>query len=412
MVRHRIFAKSRQRQFDIGSLTKDFTRSGILLLSDRGELSLDDTLGDLFDDVPADKVGITVEQLLRHSAGLAEYHDTRGDFEPMTRRQAVERILAQRLRFEPGSDTAYSNSGYTLLAAIIENASGKTYPDFLRDNLWKPVGMTRAGFYHDSRWLAGEVALGYDGRPGPGGSRSPREWPQIGWAMMGNGGMVTSAQELFAWLKASNRGEIVASATLDAFHGPKQGSGMVRHGSFYVGGNDFGFIAAIVANAERDTLVIVTGNTGGRYNAQRLARQIDRIVAGEEPMSLDDLGGRVGSGLLASDGNWGLPDSETGRAFSALLDMTAAGTEEAARNFIDNWFTEEFLDAYDLEQHLGILRQLQSLLPSPEIADVAKTGEFTARMTITSQQTAESISVEIELESSPPHRIATMQIGG
>ncbi len=364
--------------FDIGSITKDLTRSSILLLSDEGTLSLDDALGKFFDEVPADKTDITVEQLLRHSAGLAEYHDTRGDFEPMTRQEAIERILAQRLRFEPGSDTGYSNSGYTLLAAIIENVSGQSYPDFLRDNIWKPTGMTRTGFYRDSRWGPDEVALGYDGRPGPGNSHSPREWPEIGWAMMGNGGMVTSAEELFLWLKASNLEQIVAAATLDRIHGPKQGSGLVRRDFFYAGGSDFGFIAAIVGNAERNTMVIVTGNTGGQ----------------PEPA-----------------GNWGLPASETGRALSALLDTTAAGTQEAARDFIANWFTDEFRDAFSIEQHVGILRQLQALVPDPEIADVVKTGSYTARMTITSAHTGESVPVTIELESSPPYRIASMQLG-
>jgi CubicO group peptidase (beta-lactamase class C family) len=96
--------------FDVGSLMKDLTATAIFWLDESGELSVSDTLGEIFPDVPADKVDISVLQIVQHTAGFDEYHDTEGDFEPMTREEARERILAQELLFEPGSDAAYSSA--------------------------------------------------------------------------------------------------------------------------------------------------------------------------------------------------------------------------------------------------------------------------------------------------------------
>jgi CubicO group peptidase (beta-lactamase class C family) len=105
--------------------------------------------------VPADKAGITLLQSAQHRAGFDEYHDDDGGFEPMTREGARERIFAQELRFEPGSATGYSKSGYTLLADVVEAVAGRAYTDDVRDERMAPAGLESSGFFRRPAVAAG-----------------------------------------------------------------------------------------------------------------------------------------------------------------------------------------------------------------------------------------------------------------
>src|SRR5262245_56723700 len=109
--------------FSTGSITKQFTATAILKLETQGKLSVQDELGRWFDAVPADKSGITLHQLLTHTAGFPGAIGD--DRERIGRDVYVQRALATPLLFSPGSRYEYSNVGYSLLAAIVEKASGQ-----------------------------------------------------------------------------------------------------------------------------------------------------------------------------------------------------------------------------------------------------------------------------------------------
>src|SRR5262249_6077131 len=114
--------------FAIGSTPIDFTKVGILLLAERGKLKLDDPLTKHFDNVPDDKRGITIRHLMTGRSGLQDFHDVPGDQDPdhswIDRDEAVRRIFAQQLLFEPGKGRQHSHSAWGLLAVILEKASG------------------------------------------------------------------------------------------------------------------------------------------------------------------------------------------------------------------------------------------------------------------------------------------------
>ena len=112
--------------FFIGSLAKQFTATAILRLEAAGKLDLDDSLGTFFKDVPPDKRGVTVRQLLSHTSGLP-YLPNAGLFGSGTRDSVMHEMLAERISFTPGSRYEYSTPGYVLLAGVIERASGLTY---------------------------------------------------------------------------------------------------------------------------------------------------------------------------------------------------------------------------------------------------------------------------------------------
>ena len=181
--------------YDIGSLTKQFTAAAVVKLEMLGRLDVHQPIGDWLGPVPPDKAGITVQQLLTHTSGLV---DSLGDdYQRLTRRQLVTRALASPLRSAPGTAYHYSNVGYSLLAVIIERASGTGYEQFLAHHLLRPARMTRTG-YALPHWRRSDVAVEYDAR---GSAAGPAVRPSVGgerpwWNLRGNGGLLSTARDL------------------------------------------------------------------------------------------------------------------------------------------------------------------------------------------------------------------------
>jgi CubicO group peptidase (beta-lactamase class C family) len=253
--------------FDVGSIAKTFTAAAIYKLAEDGRLNLDDPLGEYFDAVPENKRSITIDQLLNHRAGLPQYHD-RGDFEVLSRDRALERIFRAELQASPGESYAYSNSGYTLLAILVEEVTGQPFRDYCREHVFEPLGMQQTGFYGDrERWQEDRVATGYgDGRQG---KNSPWHWRTENlWALEGNGGVVSTAGDLLRWAAARERffpppqppqdlgtKRRFADGWYLAF---RENTGLqVFHG----GASDKGFLAMVRSYPERDATLILLSNT-------------------------------------------------------------------------------------------------------------------------------------------------------
>jgi CubicO group peptidase (beta-lactamase class C family) len=248
--------------FDMGSVVKDFTLAAILHLESRGRLSTSDSLETFFPDITADKAVITLDQVMRMQAGFHEYHDETGDFQKMDREEAVRRILAQRLLFEPGTEAAYSNSGYTLLAVVVELVSGRTFQQYVRDSLFVPAGMTTAGFYGDRNAPPERIAVGHNGVTQMGEKNTPPYWPEVTWALAGSGGVYGSVWDLFRWRRAVGHGSILTDSTLEKYGQyrvamPDPSGNRVR---FAAGGNDFGFVFVSVELVDENGLLLFAQN--------------------------------------------------------------------------------------------------------------------------------------------------------
>ncbi len=151
--------------FRIGSVTKQFTAAAILLLEEEGKLSVEDDLRKHLPDFPTSGRSITIAQLLTHTSGIRSYTDM-ADFGKKAREDmSVDEIIAlfrdEPLGFEPGEKYAYNNSGYVLLGAIIEKASGKTYEAYLREKIFEPLGMSQT-YYGSASRIIPRRAQGYD----------------------------------------------------------------------------------------------------------------------------------------------------------------------------------------------------------------------------------------------------------
>ena len=131
----------------IGSNSKQFTAAAILLLEERGKLRVTDPIKSYLPDAPAAWDAITVHHLLSHTAGLANTAPAEPGTLSLPSRpdRTIERFRNLPLRFAPGASYGYSNAGYQLLAYLIERTSGQRYEDFLRENIFEPLGMKDSG---------------------------------------------------------------------------------------------------------------------------------------------------------------------------------------------------------------------------------------------------------------------------
>lgn len=186
---------------DIGSVAKTFTASAILKLQEQGKLNIQMPLAHFFDNTPADKTNITVYQLLTHTSGLENFHND-SDFEAMNRAEAEQRILALPLRFIPGQQQAYSNAGYTLLAAIVERISNMPFQHYIRQELLIPANLHSTGWYQDETLISSLLAKGYGGDD----AGETTFTKPLTWALTGAGGMVSSADDLLRWYQALSNG--------------------------------------------------------------------------------------------------------------------------------------------------------------------------------------------------------------
>ncbi len=166
---------TKDAKFRIGSVTKQFTATCILLLEEQGKLKTDDPVSKYVPNAPAAWAKITIYNLLTHTSGIPNFTNFPEYEQFQTKPATPEKLLAffrdKPLDFEPGSKWNYSNSGYEVLGYVLEKVTGQTYEQFLDDKVFKFLGMTDSGYDSNSRVIA-HHAYGY--APGPQGSRHRR----------------------------------------------------------------------------------------------------------------------------------------------------------------------------------------------------------------------------------------------
>jgi CubicO group peptidase (beta-lactamase class C family) len=187
--------------FRLASVTKQFTAMSILILAQRGGLSLEDTLPRFFPDFPLCGKEITIGQLLTHTSGLLDYEDL---IPPGTRAALKDRDVLEILQrqhqtyFPPGARFRYSNGGYALLALITEIVSGRGFAGFLRENIFRPLGMDNTVAYEAGISEVPHRALGYSKR----GATFEETDQSLTSAVLGDGGIYSSVLDLCKWDQA------------------------------------------------------------------------------------------------------------------------------------------------------------------------------------------------------------------
>lgn len=273
--------------FHIASMTKQFTAMAIMQLRDGGKLKVDDPICTYLANCPPAWNAVTIRHLLTHTSGIANVSglpawDDDLSLKHYSRAGFVDLFRALPLRFAPGDKYEYSNSGYFLLGLIVERASGTGFGDYLKANIFTPLGMTRSG-YDDNRAVVPGAASGYYSR-GPTFITATYVDPST---RLGDTGIVSTTGDLLRWDQALYTDQLVSRQTLDEIFTPyRNGYGYgweigTRFGRKTVAhsGSDGGFSSYILRFPDDRLTVVILGN-GDRMSAARAAINLSAIVLG------------------------------------------------------------------------------------------------------------------------------------
>ena len=271
--------------FQVGSVTKQFTAAAIMTLVDQGKLHTTDTLPKFFEDVPSDKQGITLRHLLTHTSGVVA-----GDteyFDENSRDEIVIMILREPLDFEPGEGFLYSNMGYALLAAVVEDTAQKSYEDYLRERLFLPEEMSDTG-YRLASWDPDSVAHWYaDGRDN--GDQLDRPYPD--WNFIGSGRLRSTTRDMLRWHRALMSDRLLSDEAKSEMYTPAENNyaygwvvrdtdrgRLIQHN----GASSDGAAADFRRYVDEEIVVVAFCNRDGEQTlfGNRLANHIDDIVHG------------------------------------------------------------------------------------------------------------------------------------
>lgn len=278
--------------FQLASVSKQFTAAAIMLLHERNKIKITDTVNTYFPNFPFKNV--TIKHLLNHTAGLPKYfwvaeHEWKEEKAPTNNEmmELLESSTVQRF-FRPGRNFDYSNTGYLVLASIVEKVSGTSFSNFLKENIFDPLDMKNSYVYSfENEAPHNNQLIGY---------RLYRGWKHISIgntvndAVVGDKNVYSTAEDLFKWTYALNSGKLLSKESLNLMYskGKTIYGRKVPYGfgfrvdrrnekNIYHYGKWNGFSTALTNYLDDDLVVIVLEHTS--YNAlTSLNRKIKKIV--------------------------------------------------------------------------------------------------------------------------------------
>lgn len=220
--------------FYLASLAKQFTAMGIMMLVEEKRISYEDKLSRFFPLMPAVYKNITVHELLTHTSGIKDYFRLNIMHPGLKNIDVYEALVNKnQLDFTPGTKYSYSNSGYVLLAMIIQIASGELYDDFLNERIFKPLDMEHT-FVVTEYKQPRHYAKGYTAK------LKPYDYELLTY---GDGGIFSTASDLLKWHRALENNTLVSSkALLEAYTPVKLANGQMRRYGYgwEIGNNLYG----------------------------------------------------------------------------------------------------------------------------------------------------------------------------
>jgi len=284
-------------KFRLGSITKQFTATLILQLVEEGKLTLDTTLAKALPYYRQDTgARVTIHQLLSHTSGIPSYTSQPGFFRDVSRdpyevKDFALKFCSGELEFEPGSTFRYDNSGYFLLGAIIEQLTGKTYAEVLKERVLDPLGMRATG-YDVGAPLLEKRARAYE-RSLLGVRNAPYLDMSLPYAA---GALYSTVEDLYLWDQALYTDKVLPKAAKERMWKPNLekyaygwgidtrpiGPGKADRQTIGHGGGINGFNTLITRVPEDRQLVVLLNNTGGT-NLDVMFTGIADILYGRTP---------------------------------------------------------------------------------------------------------------------------------
>jgi len=283
---------NKESVFQLASVSKQFTAAAIMLLNERNQITLTDTVNRYFPDFPYKAV--TIKNLLNHTAGLPKYfwiaeHEWQQEKAP-TNSEMMEFLESTDVKryFKPGRNFDYSNTGYFVLASIVEKISGTSFSSFLKKNIFEPLQMDHSYVYSFENDAIREHQL--DGYRLYRGWRHVKIPSTVNDAIVGDKNIYTTAEDLFKWTKGLNSGSFLTKQSLalmyskgESVYGKKIPYGFgfridtKGENSIYHYGKWNGFSTGLTNYLEDNLVVIVLEHTS--FNALKsLNRKIKKIV--------------------------------------------------------------------------------------------------------------------------------------
>ena len=205
-------------KFRIGSLTKQFTSAAVMILQERGKLSVKDAACKYLENCPDAWKEVTIHQLLTHTSGIPSFTAT-ADWKTkrvlnLTPAETLALVKDAPLKFKSGEDYEYSNTGYFLLGLIVEKVSGQTYEAFLKENIFAPLKMNDTGY--DSGQILANRASGYSrkGEMIVNAAYADRNIP------FAAGGLYSTIEDLYKWQASFDSEQLLKKASVDAIFTP------------------------------------------------------------------------------------------------------------------------------------------------------------------------------------------------
>ena len=289
--REKGIAYNQHSVFSIGSITKQFTGAAIMKLEMEGKLKTSDLMSKYLPNVPAEMQKITLHHLLTHSAGLPG--GIGPDSELIDAQAYLKRVYSKPLKKSFGS-FVYSNVGFSLLAMVIEKASGISYEKYLQQKLFKPAGMTQTG-YALPQWKKERIVMGYEGKKLWGNTYQNSQYHKgVTYHLRGNGGIMSTVLDMHKWYEAIKNNTVLSKAATQKyltkhiverkggpFHycygwGTEQKKG--REITWHNGGNGY-FSNYMGFYPDKDLMIFVGCNIG--KDADPYAHTVDEIMHGE-----------------------------------------------------------------------------------------------------------------------------------
>jgi CubicO group peptidase (beta-lactamase class C family) len=280
--------------FEVGSVTKQFTAAAILMLQERGKLSVQDDLTKYLPDFPTQGKKVTLEDLLHHTSGIPSYTGMAEWIPKMREDLSVDQLIGifqgKPLEFDPGTKWAYDNSGYVLLGAVIEKVAGKSYERFIEDEIFQPLGMTHS-YYGSWTDVIPHRAAGYD-KENDHFINTPYLSMTQPYAA---GSLMSTVDDLALWDRALTSGTLLKKESLDrAFTSGQLTSGqLTRYGYGWTlhdlagkrviehGGDINGFSCDVLRIPEAGILVVVlTNNTEAALRPDAVTSRIAAHLLG------------------------------------------------------------------------------------------------------------------------------------
>jgi CubicO group peptidase (beta-lactamase class C family) len=321
---------TRSTPYHMASVSKQFTAFAVVLLSLEGKLGLDDDVRKYLPEMPDFGHTVTLRHLLNHTSGVRDHWTlwamSGGRMDDVIRQQDLMRLVTRQrdLNFEPGAEYLYSNAGYLLLSEVVTRVSGRPFGEWMKANVFEPLGMSSTQIYDDHERLVPGRAYSYQY------SKNGLSKAVLSYANSGATSLFTTAEDLARWLRNFRTGQVGGKRAIELLQvqgvlnggktidyalgvgiGEQDGLRLISHG-----GADAGFRTWLGYYPEIDAGVVVLGNVASLDAGRIGARVAEAFFAGamhaKEPARAEPEAGRTARESVPAD---------LGKAFAGVFEI-------------------------------------------------------------------------------------------